>query len=141
MSDWIGREKAITVAAFLSIIAMIALFSVSDTSQPRLLYVHAACLGYGAGLFGATIFAGTADIFHGEHFGSIGGLLIAGFAIGGAIGPWLGSYMYDIRGSYDGAFILSMVCFGISCVIFCIAYATESNHNSYHKINVTSGMK
>ena len=121
ISDWIGREKTITIAITLAIGALIALISVRDTSQPWLLYVYAICFGYGTGLFASTMIAASADIFHGRHFGAIGGLLVTGIGIGGAIGPWLGGYIYDISGSYISAFILCIVCFGLACIACWIA--------------------
>ncbi len=121
ISDWIGRELTITLATILSIGALVALVSVSDTSQPWLLYIYAASFGYGAGLFSPTIAAGMADIFHGRHFGGIVGLLLTGQGIGAVIGPWLGGYIYDISGNYSIAFILSMVSFGLAGIAFWIA--------------------
>ena len=121
ISDWIGREKAITLAAILSTGALVALSSVKDTSQPILLYLYATCFGYGGGLFCATAFVGTADIFHGRHFGEIAGLLLTGQGIGGAIGPWLGGYIYDISGSYRISLFLCIVCFGLACTMVWIA--------------------
>ena len=121
ISDLIGREITITLAAILAIGAVVALVSVRDTSQPWLLYVYATCFGCGAGLSAATIFAGAADIFHGKNFGGIAGLLLTGMGVGGAIGPWLGGYIYDISGSYSSAFVVCMVCFGLACIAFWIA--------------------
>lgn len=121
ISDWIGREKTITLATVLSIGALVALISVRDTSQPWLLYVYAICSGYGAGLQTPTIYAGMADIFHGRHFGALGALLFTGMGIGATIGPWLGGHIYDISGSYSSAFVLCMVCFGLACIAFWIA--------------------
>lgn len=121
ISDWIGREKTTTIAAVLTIGALVALLSVKDTSQPWLLYVYAIGFGYGSGLYPPAAYAGTADIFHGRHFGAIAAMLLTGMGIGGAIGPWLGGYIYDISGSYNTAFVLSMVCFGLSCIAFWIA--------------------
>jgi MFS family permease len=121
VSDWIGREKTITLATILSIGALVALVSVRDTSHPSLLYLYATCFGYGAGLYSPTIVAGMADIFHGRHFGAIAGMLLTGMGVGGAIGPWLGGYIYDISGSYSGAFGLCMVCFGLACITAWIA--------------------
>lgn len=121
ISDWVGREKTITLAAILAIGALIALVSVRDTSQPWLLYLYATCFGYAAGLHAPTTFAGTADIFHGRHFGAIAGLLLTGQGLGGAIGPWLGGYIYDISGSYRSSFVLCMVCFGLTCITVWIA--------------------
>jgi len=121
VSDWIGREKTITLVAILAIGSLIALISVRDTSQPWLLYLYATCFGYAAGLHSPTTFAGTADIFHGPHFGAIAGLLLTGQGLGAAIGPWLGGYIYDISGSYSSAFVLCMVCFVLTSITVWIA--------------------
>jgi len=121
MSDRIGREKTITLAAILSIGALVMLFSVKDTSQPVLVYLYATCFGYGSGLYSPAIIAGAADIFHGRHFGGIVALLLTGMGVGGAFGPWLGGYIYDISGSYSSAFLLCMACFGFACIAVWIA--------------------
>jgi MFS family permease len=121
VSDWIGREKTITLAAILSAGALVALLSVRDTSQGWLLYLYAFCFGYGTGLYTPTIFAAMADIFHGKHFGAIAGLLLSGMGVGGAIGPWLGGYIHDVSGSYSSAFIVSMVSFCLASVAVWIA--------------------
>ena len=121
ISDWIGREKTITLAAILSMGSLVALLSVKDSSQPLLLYFYATCFGYGTGLYSPTLVAGTADIFHGRNFGAIAGLLLTGMGVSGAIGPWLGGYIYDISGSYSSAFVLCMVCFGLACIAVWIA--------------------
>ena len=121
ISDWIGREIIVFFAAVLVIGALIALVLVQDTSTPWLLYIYAICFGYGAGLFSPAVVAGAADIFHGRHFGAIAGFLQTGMGMGGAIGPWLGGFIYDISGSYTGAFIFSMVCFGLAFLAFFFA--------------------
>ena len=121
ISDWVGRETTVFLAVVLVIGAMIALVSVRDTSAPWLLYIYAICFGCGAGLFSPAVLAGTADIFHGKHFGAIAGLLQTGMGTGGAIGPWLGGFIYDISGSYLNAFIFCMVCFGLAFLAFFLA--------------------
>ena len=121
LSDWIGREKTMTIAVILALGAVTALLSVRDTSQPWLLYLYAVCFGYGAGLAAPALYAGLADIFHGRHFGVLSGLLLAGFGIGGVMGPWLGGFIYDMTGSYTSAFIFVMVCFCLSCIMMWVA--------------------
>ncbi len=81
-----------------------------------LLYLYAACFGCGAGLYSPAIFVSAADIFHGKNFGVISGLLLTGMGIGGLIGPWIGGYIYDVTGIYDGAFVPCIVCLGLSCI-------------------------
>ncbi len=121
ISDWIGREKAVTLSTLLSIAGLAALMSVSDTSQPWLLYVYAICFGFGGGLYPVATIAAAADMFHGPHFGAIAGSLLTVVGIGGAFGPALGGYIYDTTGSYTAAFILSIGCLALACVLFWLA--------------------
>jgi sugar phosphate permease len=121
ISDRLGRETTVALAAVLAMGAMAALLSVRDASQPWLLYVHSVALGLGAGLYAPTGVAAMADIFHGRHFGAIAGLLLTGQGLGGAIGPWLGGHIYDISGSYSIAFVISMVGYGVAAVALFIA--------------------
>ncbi len=121
ISDSIGREKTVTVAVVLAIGALVALISVKDTSQPWLLYVYAVCSGFATGIFTPSIFAGIGDIFHGRNIGTITALLLFGIGFGGAIGPWLGGYIYDVTQSYNIAFIISMAAFAVAGISFWIA--------------------
>lgn len=121
LSDRFGREVVGTLAAALSIAAMVALGAVRDTSAPWLLYVYSTCFGLGGGLFTPTIYAGAADIFGGPHFGTVSGLLLTGMGVGAVFGPWLGGYIYDASGTYAPAFVLCGACIGVSCLIFWIA--------------------
>jgi|WetSurMetagenome_2_1015567.scaffolds.fasta_scaffold167748_1 sugar phosphate permease len=121
MSDRIGREKTMALCSAAALIGLFSLISVRDTSQPWLLHIYALSFGYGAGLYTALIFAGTADIFYGKHFGTASGMLLTGFGLGGAIGPWLGGYIYDNTGSYENAFILCIACIVLGSVSYWIA--------------------
>jgi MFS family permease len=121
VSDMIGRETTVLIAVVLAIGALVALISVRDTSQPWLLYVYATAFGLGTGLFSPTIVVGTADIFRGRNIGAIAAVLLTGVGFGGAIGPWLGGYIYDVTGSYKVAFIISMAAFAVAGISFWIA--------------------
>lgn len=121
LSDWLGREKVLTLAATLSIVSILILLSQRDATNPLALYIFAFCFGFPMGLHAPTIMAGTSDIFHGQHFGMTNGLLLMGFGLGGAIGPWLGGYIFDITGSYTQAFIVCIAAYGLSCLSFWIA--------------------
>ena len=121
ISDVIGREKTVAIASVLAIGAMAALLSVNDNSQPWLLYMYAIVSGFATGLFSPTIFVGLADIFHGRNIGAISALVLTGTGIGGALGPWLGGYIYDVSSSYSTAFIISLASFAMAGVSFWIA--------------------
>jgi MFS family permease len=121
ISDFIGREKTVLIAVVLAMGGLIALMSVRDTSQPLLLYIYAICFGFGTGLFSPTIIVGAADIFRGKNIGAISALLLTGVGFGGAIGPWLGGYVYDMTGSYNIAFIISTIAIAVAGISFWVA--------------------
>jgi len=121
ISDSIGREKTLTISTVLAIGGLVALMSVRNTSQIWLLYVYAISSGFATGLFSPVIIVGLADIFRGRNIGTISAMLMTGMGFGGAIGPWLGGYIYDKVGSYMIAFTIAIVAFAVGCVSYWLA--------------------
>ena len=121
LSDRMGRERVATLAAALSILALAALMSVRDASHSWLLYAYSIGFGLGGGLFTPTIYAGAADIFAGQYFGAVSGLLLTGMGVAAVFGPWLGGHIYDVAGTYRPAFLLCIVCIALACLAFWIA--------------------
>ena len=121
LSDTFGRERAFTLATAFSVISIVVLLLVKDTSQLWMLYLHAVCFGYGMGLVSPTLVSAVADLFYGRQFGAIFGLFVTGMGVGGAIGPWLSGYIFDVTGSYTSAFTISIVAFLISFLLFWLA--------------------
>jgi MFS family permease len=116
LSDWMGREKAGTLATLLSVGGLFTLLLVRDPSQSVLLYIYTVSFGFGVGLFTPTLYASAADIFQKRHFGTVAGLMHTGMGVGGIIGPWLGGYLFDLSGNYNTAFALSIVGISIACL-------------------------
>ncbi len=121
LSDKIGREKTFTGCCVLSIISVVALLSLKDTTDPWAIYIFVVSFGFAMGLFAPALTAGAADLFYGKHFGTVNGILLMGFGLGGAIGPWLGGYIFDITGNYSLAFIICIAAYLIACISFWIA--------------------
>ena len=121
LSDWIGREKTMTLATTCSVMGVAALLAIRDTSQPWLLYIFSTCCGYGAGLVTPTTVAASADIFHGRHFGTVAGLLLSGMGVGSIMGPWFGGFLFDLSGNYTSAFLLCIVSLILSCLLLWMA--------------------
>jgi sugar phosphate permease len=121
LSDKIGREKTFTACCVLSIISLLILLSLKDASNPWALYIFVLSFGLPMGLFSPALITGAADLFYGKHFGTVNGILFMGFGIGGAIGPWLGGYIFDITGNYEIAFIVCIAAYTIACISFWIA--------------------
>jgi len=121
ISDSIGREKTVTIAVLMAMGAMVALLSVQDNSQSWLLYTYAVVSGFATGIFTPTIIVSVADIFHGRNVGAISALLLTGTGFGGAIGPWLGGFIFDIAGSYRIAFFISLASYAVAGLLFWLA--------------------
>lgn len=124
VSDRIGREITMTIAAILAMIGaflLIMMIMIGGTAAPWLLYLYAITLGLGYGLGLNMITASAADLFQGRRFGAINGFVMMGFGIGGFIGPWFGGRVFDVMGSYFLAFVMVMVSVCIACLLVWLA--------------------
>jgi len=115
ISDRIGREITITLGTTIGISGIIILMLIQDVTHPWMLYYYAITLGFSNGISSPTIAASLMDIFQGPRVGSIIGAVWFAFAIGGAIGPWLGGWLFEISGNYLLAFIVALVLFVVAC--------------------------
>src|SRR5258708_40330125 len=57
-----------------------------------------------------------ADVFAGPNLGAILGVVQSGGGLGGAIGPFLGGWLFDVTGSYRLAFLAACVAVAGSAV-------------------------
>ena len=121
ISDKIGRETALTISVALAIFGTAAMLLVKDASQLWLIYVFPVCAGFATGIFSPVMIVGTGDIFRGRNVGTLTALLMTGSGLGGAIGPWLGGYIYDMTGSYHIAFYIAIGAFVLGGLSFWLA--------------------
>lgn len=109
LSDRIGREWIWTVSGVGFAICFAALIGLEYAPSLPLVYVMVisqGLLGYGVtSIMGAVV----AEIFHGEHFGSIFGTLMLAALAGGAAGPLVTGIIHDICGTYTPAFAIGIV--------------------------------
>ncbi len=117
LSDVMNREIVFTLVQAVSGIGVLALLALRDDSLPWLLYLYAVCYGLGQGSRALVLTAISADIFLGKHFGAIFGYFTFSIGIGGALGAWLGGFLFDISGSYTVPFWFSLACLVFSVVI------------------------
>jgi MFS family permease len=88
-----------------------------DATAPWLLYTYAVCYGLGQGSRALVLTAISADIFHGKHFGAIFGYFTFSIGLGGAMGAWLGGFLFDVHHNYTTAFWVSLACLIVSVFI------------------------
>jgi MFS family permease len=116
ISDRIGREWTLTIGTLIGSSGILILTLIMDASQPWMLYYYAAAFGFGAGISAPAITAAITDIFQGPNVGVTIGAVWLSFAIGGAIGPWLGGWIFELTHEYQVAFLLAIVWYGVACV-------------------------
>lgn len=117
LADVMNRQWVFAWVQIVSAVGIFALLAMNDASTPWLLYVYAICYGLGQGSRALVLSAISADIFQGKHFGAIFGYFTFSIGIGGAIGAWLGGFLFDVTGSYAIPFWFSLACLIISVFI------------------------
>ena len=77
---------------------------------PTLLLVYLMIFAQGALGYGLTSIMGAVvlEIFQGKQYGSIFGTIMLAALAGGAAGPWLTGFLYDLSGSYTIAFAIGI---------------------------------
>jgi MFS family permease len=117
LADVMNRQMVFTWVQIISAVGILALLSMHDASTPWLLYTYAVCYGLGQGSRALVLSAISADIFHGKHFGAIFGYFTFSIGLGGAVGAWLGGFLFDVTHSYAVPFWVSLACLVVSVFI------------------------
>ena len=129
LADFMNRRMVFTWVQIISAFGIFALLAMDDASTHWLLYAYAVCYGLGQGSRALVLGAISADIFHGRHFGAIFGYFTFSIGLGGALGAWLGGFLFDLTHSYTIPFWVSLACLVIS-VFFVWASGRSINMQS-----------
>ncbi len=112
-ADRIGNRLTLTISLALM---SLTLFWLATTEEIWSLYLFAAVFGFTYGGFAALNSPMVAELFGLRAHGVILGIITFGGTIGGAIGPVVAGYIFDIRESYQLAFLIS----GTAAVVIAI---------------------
>ncbi|MEJ0017656.1 MAG: MFS transporter [Acetobacteraceae bacterium] len=118
LSDYVGREVSAVVTYGTSIFGVACAMLITSPDQHLLLWLHSCFFGLTWGARGPAITAKTADLFPGPHLGTILGVITIGTGIGAAAGSWLAGWTFDVTGSYQVAFGLSIFFYLCGSVAF-----------------------
>jgi MFS family permease len=125
--DRIGSKKAM-IFCFLLLVA--ALFWLQLADSLWMLYLFAAIYGLAHGGFFTAISPIVAEMFGIGSHGALFGIVVCFGTIGGASGPILAGYIFDIAGSYHWAFwlitLLSAAGLGLILMLKPISKAADS---------------
>jgi MFS family permease len=91
---------------------------ITSPEQHLLLWLHSCFFGLTWGARGPAITAKTADLFPGPQLGTILGVITIGTGIGAASGSWMAGWIFDLTGSYEVAFGLSIFFYACGGVAF-----------------------
>jgi MFS family permease len=115
LSDRVGRGGVFVLGTIVAILG-IGCLAVVRGPQDLVLLVLYTLSGFGFGMRIAQLAAIPADVFAGPQLGAILGVVQAGGGLGGAIGPFLGGWLFDVTGSYRLAFLAAGVAVAGSAV-------------------------
>lgn len=118
LSDYIGREASALLAYAISILGVGCALLIDSPDQHLLLWLHAGFFGLTWGARGPAITAKTADLFSGPRLGTILGVITIGSGVGAALGSWGAGWLFDLTGSYQTAFGLSILAYVCGSVAF-----------------------
>ncbi|MBI4286672.1 MAG: MFS transporter [Chloroflexi bacterium] len=114
MGDKSGNFRSLIVT-FLLLSA--ALFWLGFARDLGMLYLFAAAFGFGWG--GLSVSGGpvVADLFGLRAHGALYGVTVASMTLGGAFGPTLSGYIFDVTGSYQLSFLINAIVAVIGLVL------------------------
>ena len=115
LSDRVGRGGVFALGSLIAVAGIGCLAAVRGPGDVLLLVLYTAS-GVGLGMRIAQLAAIPADVFAGPSLGAILGVVQAGGGVGGAIGPFVGGWLFDLTGSYDLAFLTAALAIGGSAV-------------------------
>lgn len=101
LSDTIGRKK---MAVICGVIHSASLLWLMQSDQLWMMYIFAVVFGLLWGGSGTMITSLIGDTFGTGNLGPIMGSITAGWALGAALGPAIGGYIFDTTGLYFYAF-------------------------------------
>jgi OFA family oxalate/formate antiporter-like MFS transporter len=114
VSDRLGGKRTLVICLALQALAMFWLLKATDI---LMLYLFAAVFGFAYGGCVPLLPVIAGELFELKSIGTIVGVQMLGVAIGGAIGPVLGGYVFDVTGSYYLAFTVGGICTIVALIL------------------------
>jgi len=105
-SDKFGNRRAFVISFILMLVSLIGLLLLKNV---WMLYLLAIVFGFGGGAAATLMSPLVAELFGLSSHGLILGMMSFSFTLGAALGPFLDGYTFDITGSYQLAFLISII--------------------------------
>jgi len=122
IGDRIGNKKVFLIGFALMVASLAWLLPSRDLWT---FHLFAVILGIALGSIGTSESPLVARLFGLKNHGLIYAVFALGFTIGGALGPYIAGYIYDVTDSYHYAFLVCIALTGIGFVLTVILKPTE----------------
>lgn len=134
LCDRIGRAPTLTLTYASAAVGIGSLTLLAATGSPLWLALYVVFYGMAQGSSGIVASARAADVFAGASFGAIFGWLALAAGPGEALGPWIGGEIFDVTGSYLGAFAFAVA--SLAAGVFAIwRVRPDSRRSTYSSIS------
>jgi MFS family permease len=124
--DRIGNKSVLVISLFL---ATAALAWILAAREIWMLYLFAVVFGFAWGGISTMLSPMVAELFGLSSHGVLLGAVIFSMNIGGALGPVLAGGIFDVRGSYDWAFLACTIICAIGLVLSTLLKPTKKNES------------
>ncbi len=114
LCDFIQAKYTLIIGIICQIFAVIILMTIKTTSPILLLWTATLMFGLGVGSWLPALSMSISSVFGMADYGTIFGMISLIFHVGGAIGPVVAGFIYDVNRSYFWAFILALILYAIS---------------------------
>jgi len=114
IADRIGGRLALIIGVILMVVP---LFGLLLAKEVWMLYLVAAVFGFAWGATGPLTSPIVAELFGLRSHGIIFGIINFCCTIGGAIGPVLAGMIFDVKGSYNLAFLICAALATTGCIL------------------------
>lgn len=106
VGDRIGHKQTYLTGFIIMLVTLISLMVIKEV---WLFYLFAVVFGFAYGSLSALLSPLAADLFGLRSLGIIVATASTAWTIGGALGPVIAGHIFDVSGSYQLAFIISIL--------------------------------
>jgi MFS family permease len=122
-ADRIGKRRTMAIGLGLTLFAFIWLLAGKEV---WMFYLFAVIFGVGGWAVASVTSPMVAELFGMGSHGVILGAVIFGGTVGGAVGPFLAGYLFDMMGSYQLAFIVCGILSVVGTALISVLRPTRS---------------
>ena len=122
IGDRIGNRKVLLIGFVLAIASLVWLL---PSRELWMFHLFAIILGIAAGSVGTSESPLVARLFGLKNHGLLYGVFVLGFSIGGAAGPFVTGYIYDVSRSYHSAFLVCIAFMFVGFVLIVLLRPTR----------------